>query len=298
MDNFIQAFAEGLDEDSEGRTKDESPASRVNVVLRSARRYVREPELEKLHFEAELKAFFAGMEAALNSLEQLHEQADEAEGILIEFSHGELELIQEEAETLYRLLESPDEGALDRVSQRLVLPTYRLLLAKDALNRLSDTRSCPYCETENPHSAERCSGCGKPLSVPDPLTQEGELFPVTPAISQLLELCFQVASHPESALKPWKAHLTGIQSTFGQALKRVEKALTQQKQGSVHDEFFEMKRGLEVMLAGLDELASFQTDLNPATLDTGWVNMMSGFKVFKLAGDRLATATSAEVGAV
>jgi hypothetical protein len=292
MDNFIQAFADGLEQDSQGETKDESPASRVNVVLRSARRFVRQPDQERPHFEQEVRAFHEGIESAIHSLEQLHEQAGEAEEVLIEFAHQELENLQDEAGALNELLTQANEPDLDRICQRLLLPTYRLLLAQDALNRLSEIRDCPYCETDNPRGAERCSGCGKPLSVPDPLTQEGELFPVTPAISQLLELCFQVSTNRDASLETWKNHLHQMKSTFGEALKRVDRALSQEKPGPTREEFQQMKHGLDVMLDGFNELASFEANRNPEILDTGWVNMMSGFKVFKLAGDRLSALAS------
>ena len=58
-------------------------------------------------------------------------------------------------------------------------------------------------------------------------------------------------------------------------------------------EFSEMAQGLEVMLAGFEEIESFSESQNAETLDKGWVNMMSGFKVFKQAGDRLAVGAPA-----
>lgn len=292
MDNFIQAFSEGFEEEERAESKDESPASRVNVVLRSARRFVEEPAAERAYFEHELKAYETGLEQTLAVLEDLHDQADENEAILLEVAHQDLESVMQLSSKLHTVLSNPDRELLDQISSSLVVPTYRLLLAREALERLSDTRHCPYCSQENARQASRCEQCGKPLSVPDPLHQEGELIAVPPNLSRLLELCFQVASDPEALLEPWRKYLGTVRSQFSAALQRVELSLKKETQETVVGEFQEMKQGLEGMLAGFEELGTFEESLDAETLDKGWVKMMSGFKLFKNAGDRLAAHLS------
>ena len=296
MDNFLQAFAEGLDEDENSQTKDESPATRVNVLLRAARRFVLSPEPdERACFEREFEAFQDGMAEALEALEALFDEAKEDEQALLEAAHADLEAMAEFAERLEGLLEEPEAGELDEISQELLVPTYRLLLAQEALNHLGSRLSCPYCDTDNSREAARCQKCNKPLSAPDPLKQEGERFPVPPSITRLLQLCFQVVREPESSLNPWLSHLQTLRTQFGAAREKVRRAKKAEAVGSASlEEFTEMERGLDVMLAGFEELASFQQSREPEILDTGWVNMMSGFKIFKLAGDRLATLTTSK----
>lgn len=127
--------------------------------------------------------------------------------------------------------------------------------------------------------------------MPDPLKQEGELIDVPPAIGQLLQLCFQVAPQPEKHLKPWLNHIVTLRSQFGLALNKVKRAREGESPGSsAFQEFGEMVRGLDVILAGFDELESYKDSRETEILDIGWVNMMSGFKIFKQAGDRLALA--------
>lgn len=290
MDNFLQAFTEGLDEEVGGESLDESPASRVNVVLRSARRFVSSPEKERAYFEKELEAFTSGLDGALGDLEALFERATESEQALLESAHADLEFLAEQVDELDKLFEKASTEHLDQIVERLLVPTYRLLIAQQALKNLGSVMGCPYCESENARDSSKCESCGKPLVVPDPLKQEGELIAVPPAISQFLQQCFKVAREPDQYLDSWLTHLNKLRHQFGAAQQRILKAQNASSPG--FQEFQDMGRGLEVMLAGFDELETFKQSRNAEILDTGWVNMMSGFKVFKLAGDRLATATS------
>ena len=293
MDNFIQAFTDGFDEDDSQVSQDESPASRVNVVLRSARRFVQSPDSERRHFQAELEAFKAGLQEATEALESLFDHANEAEQIFLEQAHRDLEILSEHLSGLEKLLDNPDGSTLDSIREEALIPTYRLLLGKAALESLANQYSCPYCEAEISADSTRCEKCGKPLKVADPLKQQGEFIPVPQSIATFLQTCFRVAQSPEEHLALWQQQLNLLRQQFRAAHKKVEQALKNEKPESItFAEFTEMKRGLEDMIAGFHELETYRDSLNPEVLDTGWVNMMRGYKVFKEAGDRLAVLTA------
>ncbi len=293
MDNFIQAFTDGFEEDDSQISRDESPASRVNVVLRSARRFVQSPDSERRHFQAELEAFEAGLQEATEALESLFDQANETEQIFLEQAHRDLEVLSDHLSGLEQLLENPDASTLDSIREEALIPTYRLLLGKAALESLANQYACPFCEAEVSRDSARCEKCGKPLKVADPLKQEGEFIAVPQSISTFLQTCFRAAQSPEEHLAPWQQQLNQLRQQFKAALKRVEQALRNEKPESpTFGEFTEMKQGIEHMLAGFNELETYRDSLNPEVLDTGWVNMMRGYKIFKEAGDRLAVLTA------
>ncbi len=293
MENFLQTFAQGLDDEGHAASADESPATRVNVVFRSARRFVASPGEEQAHFENELEAFELGLGESQATLEALFDHANEAEELLLETAHGDLGELAQVAERLEGLLDEPSGAELDLIAKEMLVPTYRLLLAREALEFLGSRVTCPYCEADNPRDATRCEGCGKALKAPDPLAQKGELFPVPPSITKLLQLCFLVAGDPDEQMDPWQEHLATLRTQFSLAQGKVQKALkTEPSTSPNHREFGEMNRGIEIMLAGFEEMRSYSESRDPAVLDTGWVNMMSGFKMFKQAGDRIASASN------
>lgn len=289
MDNFIQAFAAGLEEEGQSSSIDESPASRVNVVLRAARRFVDSPSKERDHFENELDAFDQGVADALLTLEQLHEHAGDGEQLLLEVAHEDLDALSAAIEQLGDLLDEPSAQQLDHIRDELLVPTYRLLLAQETLKNLAEVVECPYCDAENSRQASRCGGCGKPLTSPDSRAQDGEFIAVPASISRLLQLCFQVAQSVDENIQEWNSHLNTLKGQFSAAQRKIESTLNNGSAGSeASAELRQMNEGIELMLAGFEEIQSFGQSHNPEILDTGWVRMMNGYKLFKQSGDRLA----------
>ena len=109
-------------------------------------------------------------------------------------------------------------------------------------------------------------------------------------------LCHKVIED-KTVLLEWKSLLDKLSSDYRKSRARLKPAIEAAKNSSRKhlDLLHIMEEGITTMLDGLDTISSFSPGGDPDLMNSGWVEMMEGYKEFRESGQKLARLSASVI---
>ncbi|MEW6279266.1 MAG: hypothetical protein AB1758_11620 [Candidatus Eremiobacterota bacterium] len=297
LESLVSAWG-GDDVSEEKMYPDESDSPNLNLLIRTARKYL-DDKVSPAQFLEEVKGMIVRLEQALTE----HRALYQVPGIT-----DEVKRVAEEAESAFNdfraglgdflnYFDQQDPSVLEGGIERCKAASTRLRAAYrkfEEIQRRESMARCLMCGQLNQPHLRSCAKCGAVL--PDEMERtaatrqetSSDLVMVPPEYMQLYQACDLVASG-NLPVEHWNAVVMSFVNSFSQSRAFVEDQLTQQ--ADALGEVAELEKISNLLLMGLadaeralDEMLMFEQDGQVEHLNQGWMDLLKATRKVQEAG--------------
>ncbi len=297
LESLVSAWG-GDDVSDDTLYPDESDSPNLNVLIRTARKYL-DDKVTPAQFLEEVKSMMARLEQALTEHQALYQipgitdevrgVADQAEAAFDEFRKG--------LQDFLNYFDQQDPAVLEngigvcKVASKKLREAYQKF---EEIQKRDQMARCLMCGHLNQSNVRQCLKCGAVL--PDEMERtaasraetSSDLVMVPPEYMQLYQACDLVAGQ-KIPLEQWHAVIDSFVVSFSQSRAFVEEQLASQAEALGEISELEgiaslLVRGLAEAEAALDEMLAFADDGVVDHLNQGWMDLLKATRKVQEAG--------------
>ncbi|MBI3929566.1 MAG: hypothetical protein HY319_28755 [Armatimonadetes bacterium] len=297
LDNIMSAWG-GDDVDEEDHYPDETRSPNVNILLRTARKYL-DGKVSAQDYESEVRGTLERLEAALQQHRAFYESpelsdeirgvADQADDAYEDFKGG-----------LARMLESLARDDPEPVQEGIEIckrAASGLEAANDRfveIQKRSELIECLMCGHANASNSRECVKCGAVLpkamqrAAADVEETSSDMVMVPEEYMHLYEACDRVAAN-EIPIEQWQVHIDRFYQGFSQTGTFVRDQMTihnayVSKIPGLLDEAGALIDALGEAESALNEMQLFSADRDAEHLNQGWMDLLKATQKIQHTG--------------
>ncbi|GMU50899.1 MAG: hypothetical protein AMXMBFR33_00450 [Candidatus Xenobia bacterium] len=297
LESLVSAWG-GEDVSEEKLYPDESDSPNLNVLIRTARKYL-DDKVTPTQFLEEVKGMMARLDQALTEhralyqipgiTDEVREVADRAEAAFDEFRRGLSDFL--------RYFDQQDPVVLEegintcKVASKKLRDSYQKF---EEIQRRDQMSRCLMCGHLNQSNVRNCLKCGAVL--PDEMERtaasktetSSDLVMVPPEYMQLYQACDLVAGQ-KIPTEQWRAVVDTFLVSFTQSRAFVEEQLAAQAEALGEISELEgiaslLVRGLTEAEKSLDLMLQYEEDGEVDHLNQGWMDLLKATRKVQEAG--------------